>query len=95
MGSRLYHVYILSSLSGTLYVGIASNLRNRMWQHKRHAFGGFTAKYDVDRLLYYETFGFSEHAIARKSNSRDGAGGRRSTCHARKSQVVGPKRRLV
>src|ERR1035438_4923826 len=60
MGSarpRRYSVYILGSLSGTLYIGITSNLPFRVRQHKEHTFRGFTAKYEVDRLLYYETYG--------------------------------------
>src|SRR5271165_5061874 len=51
-----YSVYILGSLSGTLYVGVTSNLVFRVRQHKDHTFRGFTAKYDVSRLLYYETY---------------------------------------
>jgi putative endonuclease len=61
-----YSVYILGSLTGTLYVGITSNLVFRVRQHKDHAFGGFTAQYDVDRLLYYETYGEVSRAIARE-----------------------------
>ena len=52
-----YSVYILGSFSGTLYIGITSNLVFRVRQHKGHTFRGFTAKYEVDRLLYYETYG--------------------------------------
>ncbi len=53
---RYYYVYILGSLSGTSYVGMTGNLRNRVWQHKHHTFGEFTADYGVDRLLYYERY---------------------------------------
>ena len=61
-----YSVYILGSMSGTLYIGITSNLVFRIRQHKAHTFRGFTAKYDVDRLLYYETYGEVSTAIARE-----------------------------
>jgi putative endonuclease len=61
-----YSVYILGSLSGTLYIGITSNLVLRVRQHKDHTFRGFTAQYDVDRLLYYETHGEVSRAIARE-----------------------------
>ena len=61
-----YWVYILGSLSGTLYIGITSNLHFRVRQHKEHTFRGFTAKYDVDRLLYCETYGEVSKAIARE-----------------------------
>ena len=61
-----YCVYILSRLSGTLYVGITSELRQRMWEHKRHVFEGFTAAYEVDRLMYWESFQLVQQAIARE-----------------------------
>src|ERR1022692_3074223 len=61
-----YFVYILGSLSGTLYIGITSNLVFRIRHHKDHTFRGFTAKDDVDRLLYYETYGEVSTAIARE-----------------------------
>ena len=61
-----YTVYILGSISGTLYVGITSDLRCRVRQHKNHTFEGFTSKYEVDRLLYYETYGEVTNAIARE-----------------------------
>ncbi len=61
-----YSVYILGSLSGTLYIGVTSNLQFRVLQHKEHTFRGFTAKYQVDRLLYYETYGEVLTAIARE-----------------------------
>ena len=61
-----YSVYILGSLSGTLYIGITSNLPFRVRQHKEHTFRGFTAEYEVDRLLYYETYGEVSTAIARE-----------------------------
>ena len=48
-------MYILSSLSGTLYVGLTDNLPNRLFQHKRGLFDGFTKHYSVNRLMYFET----------------------------------------
>jgi putative endonuclease len=66
MQSRTYYVYILASLSGTLYVGITSDLSKRMWQHKEHVYKGFTSTYQVDRLLYYETFSAVQDAIERE-----------------------------
>ena len=61
-----YTVYILGSISGTLYIGITSDLVTRVRQHRNHAFGGFTAKYEVNRLLYFESFGEVRNAIARE-----------------------------
>ena len=48
-------VYILASRrNGTLYVGSTSNLVKRVWEHKNNVIPGFTAKYDVHQLVYYE-----------------------------------------
>lgn len=61
-----YSVYILGSITGTLYVGVTGNLQFRVRQHKDHTFRGFTAEYEVNRLLYYETFGEVITAIKRE-----------------------------
>ena len=45
---------------------MTGNLRRRIWQHKEHAIEGFTAKYDVTRLLYFETYHEVLNAIARE-----------------------------
>jgi putative endonuclease len=65
-----YSVYILGSLSGTLYIGITSNPAFRVRQHKEHTFHGFTTKYEVDRLLYYETYGEVSTAIRREKHEK-------------------------
>jgi putative endonuclease len=46
-------VYILASLSGTLYVGVTDDLIHRVWEHKKGKFDGFTKKYNVNRLVYF------------------------------------------
>ncbi len=61
----LFFVYILSSLSGTLYVGLTDDLPVRM-QHKGGEYDGFTKKYEVNRLMYYEGFTDSNAAAARE-----------------------------
>ena len=53
---RFYYVYILASLSGTLYTGITNSIYKRTLQHKNKETPGFTSKYDVNRLVYYEVF---------------------------------------
>ncbi len=63
---RHYTVYIPGSISGTLYVGLTSDLVARVRQHQNHRFGGFTAKYDVARLLYYEAYAQVADAIQRE-----------------------------
>ncbi len=55
-GQRCYSVYILDSISGTLYIGMTNDLVARVRQHQNHTFGGFTERYEVTRLLYYERF---------------------------------------
>ena len=50
-----YYVYILASKqNGTLYVGSTSDLVKRVWQHKQKLMKGFTARYGIDKLVYYE-----------------------------------------
>jgi putative endonuclease len=61
-----YYVYIMASKSGTLYVGITSDIRKRVYEHKSHLVPGFTDKYDVDRLVYFEVIGDSISAIERE-----------------------------
>jgi len=51
-----YFVYLLSSLSGTLYVGLTDNLWKRVQEHKDGVFDGFTRRYKVNRLIYFETY---------------------------------------
>jgi putative endonuclease len=53
---RQYYLYIMSSRSGVLYVGVTNDLRVRVWQHKAKVAAGFTERYNVDLLVYYETF---------------------------------------
>lgn len=59
-------VYILGSISGTLYVGMTNNLHRRVWQHKQHQTEGFTKEYGVDRLLYWFSFDDVRNAIDRE-----------------------------
>ena len=60
-----YYVYILSSLSGTLYVGLTDNLRQRILEHKLGTYDGFTKRYEVNRLMYFETYRADSVARAR------------------------------
>ncbi|MGB0086035.1 MAG: GIY-YIG nuclease family protein [Rhodomicrobiaceae bacterium] len=61
------YVYILANrLGGTLYTGMTNSLIARVYQHKAGTADGFTKKYKVDRLVYYEEFGSIEDAIRRE-----------------------------
>lgn len=60
-------VYLLASgRNGTLYVGVTSDLVKRTWQHKQHFVEGFTRRYGVDRLVWYEFHQSMESAILRE-----------------------------
>ena len=60
-------VYILASQrNGTLYVGVTSDLIKRVWEHKNHVVEGFTKKYGVDQLVWYEAHATMDSAIQRE-----------------------------
>jgi putative endonuclease len=61
-----YYVYIMTSATGTLYTGITNNLQRRVYQHKKKLIDGFTKKYNVTRLAYYEVFYDVKDAITRE-----------------------------
>ena len=50
-----YYVYVLASESRTLYIGVTNNLQRRVYEHKQGLIEGFTKKYRVHKLVYYET----------------------------------------
>ena len=61
---KAYYVYILASKrNGTLYVGITNSLIRRIYQHKNEVKNGFTCKYHVHRLVYYQRFDDVKSAI--------------------------------
>ncbi len=62
-----YYVYILTKArNSTFYVGITSDLQKRVFEHKSKTIEGFTKKYDIDQLVYYEIFDNPENAIKRE-----------------------------
>ncbi len=63
---KTFFVYIVASRSLVLYIGVTNNLQRRMFEHKNKIFSGFTDKYDVNRLLYYEAFDDIQQAIHRE-----------------------------
>ena len=63
---KQYYVYVLASKrNGTIYIGITSNLIQRVWQHKEKFIDGFTKKYYVNKLVYFEAYDDVEQAILR------------------------------
>ena len=63
---KQYFVYILSNFSRTLYIGFTSNLKKRAWEHKQKLADGFTKKYNLTMLVYYEIFNDPLSAIERE-----------------------------
>lgn len=65
------YVYILSSgKNGTLYIGVTSDLRRRVWEHKHDLVKGFTKEYGVHDLVYYEQYEDIEQAILREKQMK-------------------------
>ena len=68
---KTYYVYILASKrNGILYIGITNNLMNRVYQHKQGMVKGFTKKYHVDKLVYYEETNNVNSAISREKQMK-------------------------
>ena len=64
---RDYYVYILASKQhGTLYIGVTNDLIRRVYEHRNNLIDGFTKKYNVHRLVYYEQTSDIESAIQRE-----------------------------
>jgi len=66
MTENNYYVYILTNKSNTLYIGVTNDLIRRLYEHKNKLVAGFTKKYNIDRLIYYEVFDDPEAAISRE-----------------------------
>jgi putative endonuclease len=66
MKDHEYFVYIMCSLSGTLYIGMTNSILRRALQHKSGEIEGFSSKYHCDRLAYYESFDDVHKAIGRE-----------------------------
>jgi putative endonuclease len=65
-GDKRYYVYIMASRSLTLYTGMTGDLCRRALQHKSDEIEGFTKRYHINRLVYYEAFKYVNGAIARE-----------------------------
>ena len=71
---KQYYVYILfNKRNGTLYTGVTSDIVKRIWEHKNKLYKGFTEKYDVDKLGYYEIFQDINAAITREKQIKGGS----------------------
>jgi putative endonuclease len=63
---KTYYVYIMGNKAPTLYTGVTNNLERRVLEHRRKLVPGFTTRYNIDRLVYYETFREVRSAINRE-----------------------------
>lgn len=73
------YVYILTNKSDTLYIGVTSNLESRLWQHGSKVHPGFTSKYNIDTLVYFEQFDSIIDAIAREKQIKKWSRGKKNT----------------
>ena len=68
------YIYILfNKRNGTLYTGVTSDLKKRLYEHKNKLYDGFTSKYDVNKLGYYEEYNDIKQAIEREKQIKAGS----------------------
>ncbi len=68
---NIYYIYIMTNKKdGTLYIGVTNNLQRRVYEHKNKLFPGFTKKYNLSRLVYYENTNDINTAIAREKQMK-------------------------
>ena len=81
--NRQYYVYFLANRTNVaLYIGVTNDLKRRVFEQKNKLVKGFTAKYDIDKLVYYEIFEDPENAILREKRLK-------GSSRARKNNLVG------
>ena len=72
--SKIYYIYILTNKeNGTLYTGITNELVRRVYEHKNKLIDGFTKKYSLDKLVYYEQYSSPSDAILREKQIKAGS----------------------
>ena len=72
--SKRYYVYIMTNKYNTvLYTGVTNDLKRRMYEHKEKLVAGFTNKYNITKLVYYELLDDPENAIAREKQIKAGS----------------------
>lgn len=72
--SKIYYIYILTNKENcTLYTGITNDLVRRVYEHKNKLIDGFTKKYSLDKLVYYEQYSSPSYAILREKQIKAGS----------------------
>ena len=72
--SKQYYVYIMTNKRNTvLYTGVTNDLRRRVYEHREKLVDGFTRKYNIIKLVYYEIFQDPENAIIREKHLKAGS----------------------
>ncbi len=72
MKKETFYIYIISNKKyGTIYTGVTNDISRRIWEHKTKVYKGFSKKYDLDKLVYYEVYQDIESAITREKQLKD------------------------
>ena len=72
MIETMYYVYIITNKSKTvLYTGVTNNIERRMYEHKNKQIKGFTKRYNVNQLVYYESYSDVNYAISREKQIKN------------------------
>lgn len=69
--NKQYYIYILSNKNSTLYIGVTSDLVKRIYEHRNNLFDGFTKKYKIHSLVYFEIVNDINSAISREKQLKD------------------------
>ena len=71
--NKQYYIYLISNKNNTtIYTGITSDIKRRIWEHKNNITKGFSSKYNLHKLLYYEIYNDPENAIIREKQIKSG-----------------------
>jgi putative endonuclease len=91
-----FYVYIVANRSRTIYIGVTRNLRKRIAQHRDGDCDGFTKRYNIHRLVYFERFAYINNAITREKELKGWLREKKlALINAEKSDVVRSLRDIV